>query len=234
MSSDTAPEKNITDEIVDGLAKNYTDLEKKYSELEKRQAKTEGLDATISGLIPKVKTLEINAAAYPKVYVPDYSKDFKNLFDQLKILKEAYDRALRQIEEKINAIPKVLPVKNLHHFEPKAKPVFNLFIALIISIAVLSGICVTLEFEVSRLKDESNRFLILRGFYPEVAGYIDKAYSKDADGLIKKAEANIQEQQMMSAAAFAAKQAAEEKVAGEGKNKRAGNKSARSRKAQTH
>src|SRR5258707_368725 len=79
MSNSTTPEKNITDEIVDGLAKNYTDLEKKFSALEKRQAKTEGLNETVGGLIPKVKTLEIKAASNPKIYVPDYSKYFIHL-----------------------------------------------------------------------------------------------------------------------------------------------------------
>jgi len=87
-NSKTPPNKNITDEIVDGLAKNYTELEKKYTELEKRQAKTEGLDKAIESLVPKIKAMEVNAATYPKVYVPDYSKDFKELFDQLRILRK--------------------------------------------------------------------------------------------------------------------------------------------------
>jgi hypothetical protein len=64
--------------------------------------------------------------------------------------------------------------------------------------------------ENSRRADETNKFLILRGFYPDVAKYIDSAYTTNADFLIKKAKADIDEQQTMSEAAFEAKQAAEE------------------------
>ncbi|MEX8548544.1 MAG: hypothetical protein V5804_13155 [Mucilaginibacter sp.] len=64
--------------------------------------------------------------------------------------------------------------------------------------------------ENSRRADETNKFLILRGFYPEVAKYIDSAYTANPDFFIKKAKSNIDEQQTMPEAAFEAKQAAEE------------------------
>ena len=60
------------------------------------------------------------------------------------------------------------------------------------------------------MADETNKFLIVRGFYPDVAKYIDSAYTTNADFLIKKAKSNIDEQQTMSEVAFEAKQAAEE------------------------
>ena len=60
------------------------------------------------------------------------------------------------------------------------------------------------------MADETNKFLIVRGFYPDVAKYIDSAYTTNADFLRKKAKSNIDEQQTMSEAAFEAKQAAEE------------------------
>ncbi len=211
---------NIQQEIIDSLAKKMT-------ELEKRQAKAEGLDEVLNGLIPKVKTLEVNAGTYPKVYVPDHGKDFKELFAQLGQLKQAYDQSILQLEENIKAMPKTLPVKNYHHFEPKAKPILYLFVAMILAVTVLSGLCIGLRLENNRRSDESNKFMILRGFYPEIAKAVDDAYTNDNGKLMKKAEANIHDQQTMSAAAFAAKQAAEEKVAGERKNSRAGHRSTR-------
>lgn len=212
MDNTKSQNKNITDEIVDGLARNYTELEKKYTELEKRQAKTEGLDKKVESLVPKVEAMEVSAANYPKVYLPDYTTDFKELYNQLKVLKEAYIQALDKLEEKINAIPKNIPVKNYHHFEPKAKPVFNLFIAMIAVVTILSGLCIGLGMENNRRTDQTNKFLVLRGFYPDIAKAIDEAYANDASKVIKKAEANIDEQQTMSEAAFAAKQKAEEKA----------------------
>jgi hypothetical protein len=225
MGNEATANKSITEEIVDGLAKNYTELEKRYTELEKKQARTEGLDQAVAALVPKVKTLETNVASYPKVYLPDYSKEFDKIFTYLETVKLVYDKAFMRLEEKINAMPKVIPVRNYHHFEPKSKPVIYLFFALIILVAVLSGLSISLGIENSRRADESNKFLVLRGFYPEIAKEIDSAFIKNSDNLIKKAEANIHDQQTMSAAAFAAKQAAEEKAAADKPNRAQGKKS---------
>lgn len=79
-----------------------------------------------------------------------------------------------------------------------------------IAVAVMLAISISLWIENSRRTDETNKFLILRGFYPDVARFIDSAYTNEADFFIKKAKANIYEQQTMSEAAFEAKQAAEE------------------------
>lgn len=72
------------------------------------------------------------------------------------------------------------------------------------------AISINLWIENSRRADETNKFLILRGFYPDIAKYLDSAYMANSDFFIKKSKANIDEQQTMSEAAFEAKQAGEE------------------------
>ena len=72
------------------------------------------------------------------------------------------------------------------------------------------AISISLWIENNRRADETNKFLILRGFYPDVTRFIDSAYINNADFFIEKAKANIDEQQTMSEAEFEAKQAAEE------------------------
>lgn len=86
----------------------------------------------------------------------------------------------------------------------------RLILGLGLSVVVLLAISVTLCIENDRRADETNKFFILRGFYPDVAKYIDSAYTTNANFYVKKSKANIDEQQTMSEAAFEAKQAAEE------------------------
>jgi len=81
---------------------------------------------------------------------------------------------------------------------------------LALATAVMLAITVSLWFENSHRGDDTNKFLIVRGFYPDVAKYIDSAYVINKDTLVRAAQAKIDEQKTMSEAAFEAKQAAEE------------------------
>jgi hypothetical protein len=150
--------------------------------------------------------------------VPEKLKELHSTINEVKEMKiaefgnqlMAYEKQLTSITNKINAIPTEIPVKNRIEFDAKSKFVIKIIVGLTIAVAVLIGITVSLLFENNRSTDETYKYLILRGFYPEVARYIDTAYANNKDFLIKEAEANIDEQQTMSEAAFAAKQAAEE------------------------
>jgi len=123
---------------------------------------------------------------------------------------ERFDKQLDGFNEKINAVPKEIPVKYNVQFDTKSKFVVRTILSLWIAVAIMLAISISLWIENSRKVDETNKFLILRGFYPDVARYIDSAYTNNADFFIKKSKANIDEQQTLSEAAFEAKQAAEE------------------------
>jgi hypothetical protein len=101
-----------------------------------------------------------------------------------------FDKQLNGFDEKINAIPKEIPVKYNVQFDAKAKFVIRTIIGLGLATAVMLAITISLWIENSRRADETNKFLIVRGFYPDVAKAIDNVYVTDADSLIKKAQAN--------------------------------------------
>ena len=100
----------------------------------------------------------------------------------------------------MNQDPKILfeIQSNCYLYLAEARP--------ILATAIMLAISISLWIENNRRADETNKFLILRGFYPDVAKYIDSAYTANADFFIKKAKSNIDEQQNMSEAAFEAKQ----------------------------
>src|SRR5471030_859628 len=183
-------ENNVQQEIIDSMAKKVTTLEK-------RQSKIEELD--LGALPSKVNELETKATETAEMRTLENTKQL-----------ERFDKQLNGFDEKINAIPKEIPVKYNVQFDTKSKFVIRTILGLGLAVAVMLAISISLWIENSRRADETNKFLILRGFYPDVAKYLDSAYTANADFFIKKAKANIDEQQTMSEAAFEAKQAAEE------------------------
>ena len=186
----THEENNMQQEIIDSMAKKVTDLEKRQSKIE---------ELGLSALPSKVKELETKVTE---------TAEMKTLENTQQL--ERFDKQLNGFDENINAIPKEIPVKYNVQFDTKAKFVIRTILGLGLAVAVMLAVSISMWIENSRRADETNKFLILRGFYPNVAKYIDTAYISNADFLIKKAKANIDEQQTMSEAAFEAKQAAEQ------------------------
>jgi hypothetical protein len=186
----THEENNVQQEIIDSIAKKVTGLEK-------RQSKIEELD--LPALPSKVGELETKVNGIAEMHTLENTKQL-----------ERFDKQLNGLDEKINAIPKEIPVKYNVQFDTKAKFVIRTILGLGLATAVMLAISISLWIENSRRADETNKFLIVRGFYPDVAKAIDSVYVTDADSLIKKAQANIDERQTMTEAAFEAKQAAEQ------------------------
>jgi len=187
---ETYEENNMQQEIIDSMAKKVTDLEKRQSKIEEL-----GLNALPS----KVKELETTVAV---------TAEMKTLENTRQL--DRFEKQLNGFDEKINAIPKEIPIKYNVQFDTKSKFVIRTILGLRLATALMLAITISLWIENSRRADEINKFLIVRGFYPDVAKVVDSVYVTDSDSLIKKAQANIDEQQRMSEAAFEAKQAAEQ------------------------
>lgn len=186
----THEENNMQQEIIDSMAKKVTDLEKRQSKIE---------ELGLSALPSKVKELESKVTETAEMQTLENTKQL-----------ERFDKQLNGFDVKINAIPKEIPVKYNVQFDTKSKFVIRTILGLGLAVAIILAVSISLWIENSRKADETNKFLILRGFYPNVAKYIDTAYISNADFLIKKAKTNIDEQQTMSEAAFEAKQADEQ------------------------
>ena len=187
---ETNEENNVQQEIIDSIAKKVTGLEK-------RQSKIEELD--LAALPSKVNELQTKVTETAEMRTLENTRQL-----------ERFDKQLNGFDEKIKAIPKEIPIKYNVQFDSKSKFVIRTILGLGLAVAVMLAISISLWIENSRRADETNKFLILRGFYPDVARFIDSAYTNNADFFIKKSKANIDEQQSMSEAAFEAKQAAEE------------------------
>ena len=187
---ETNEENNVQQEIIDSIAKKVTGLEKRQSKIE---------ELNLNALPSKVEELE------DKVKETTEMRTIENTNQLVQFAKQ-----LNGFDEKISAIPKEIPVKYNVQFETKSKFVIRTILGLGLAVAVLLAISISFWIDNRRSTDETNKFLILRGFYPDISKYLDSAYTANAEFFIKKAKSNIDEQQTMSEAAFEAKQAAEE------------------------
>ena len=101
--------------------------------------------------------METKASLYPQVYIPDYNNELKQLGSQLAFLNENYAKErwlarLDQLDKRIQAIPKVIPVEHHHHFDPKSKRMLIVYFILILFVAVLTGTTIGFAFEAHELQ----------------------------------------------------------------------------------
>ena len=77
---------------------------------------------------------------------------------------ERFDKQLNGFDEKINAIPKEIPIKCNVQFDTKAKFVIRTILGLWLAAAIMLSISISFWIENSRRADVTNKFLIVRGF----------------------------------------------------------------------
>jgi hypothetical protein len=183
-------EDNLQQEIIDSLAKKVTNLEKRQDEMDKND---------VTSISEKIKELEIKVSGVSETQTLENTK-----------LLECFEKQLNGFDAKINAIPKEIPINHKLQFDTKSKLVIRVIVGLGLGVAVLLAISISLFIENGRKADETDKFLILKGFYPDIAIAIDSAYIDNPDTLVKKAQINIDKQQAMSEAALEAQQAAEQ------------------------
>lgn len=95
-------------------------------------------------LLNEQAALKAQIAEYPSVYIPDYDKELRQIYGQLNHISRAYQSEnisalFTQMDQRIAAMPKVIPVKHHHHLDGKFKWLMIIYFTLIISVAVLTG-----------------------------------------------------------------------------------------------
>ncbi|SDP43739.1 hypothetical protein SAMN05428975_1213 [Mucilaginibacter sp. OK268] len=128
------------------------------------EKKKDIIDDVIEQSVQKNKSLLEQQAAsrdtlpeYPEVYIPDYSKEFRQINEQLNKFNQNYEkenisRLFEQIDKKIDRMPDVIPVR--HHLDPKSQWVLIIYFILIVGVAVLTGTTIGYATESYLLKEQ--------------------------------------------------------------------------------
>ncbi|MBB6129410.1 hypothetical protein [Mucilaginibacter lappiensis] len=133
MKDEALEKLDTQEEVINQLIKDNRDLQERQS------------------------AMETKASLYPQVYIPDYNDELKQMGSQLTLLNENYAKErwqarLDQLDKRIQAIPKVIPVEHHHHFGPKSKWMLIIYFMLILLVAVLTGTTIGYAFEAHELR----------------------------------------------------------------------------------
>lgn len=140
---------NGVDELIDTLVKTNT-------EMEKRQAALEECKENFKDLGPRVKALE-SKTNYPEVYIPDYSKEFEQIFEQMKdsngnFSRVAVTESFRKVFDRIDALHKDITTLSKRYFDPKTKWLLVVCSVLILLVSILTGTTIGFAIESYELK----------------------------------------------------------------------------------
>ena len=145
----TSSERNTNDEIIEQLIK-------KVNELDKRKV-------DVPDYIPQFEGLKI----WIQQQMPDYNKSLHEL-ERLMMQRNLSD-ACREIEMQmaelkgiVAKIPKDIPVKHWHYFDPKSKGWVIAGVTLLIIVAITTGLSVHLLVENRRIAASDIMFRVAR------------------------------------------------------------------------
>lgn len=150
--------------------------------------------------------------------VPKRLEDLDKAITEVKQLKLAdlagqlaqYGNQLNTLDQRLNAIPKSIPVKNRIEFDPKAKFVIRLIVSLGVIAMILAGVTVALFIEWNNSTSDQDKYEIVKGFYPAIADQIDSAYIVNRDTIMQQAEMKIEHRKLVLAAEAKARETRKE------------------------
>lgn len=182
-------EDNLQQEIIDSLSRKFNDLEKRQSKLE--ASNLEAMSEQIKELEQSVVEIKENKTT--------------ELNDQLK----QYGNQLDIYSQQLKSFPKEIPIRNKIEFDSKSRFVVKIILSLIGVSVVSIGIIIALALELGSRSDYKDKYKIVQGFYPKVAGQVDSAYLANKDSLLNQAEINIEHRKEILNAELEARQANE-------------------------
>jgi hypothetical protein len=167
-STATATEKSTNEEIIDQLVI-------KVNALEKQEIK-------IPDYTPNFEEL--------KEWLADHLPDYNKPIEDLKITVSQHNleypatkiqAQLGEVKTIVDSIPKIIPLKHSHYFDPKSKGWVIAGVILLIVTAISTGLCGHLWVENNRLQANDIKFRMIRQAYPVQANWAEQHYFNNPD-----------------------------------------------------
>jgi hypothetical protein len=142
----------------------------------------------IDQLVIKVEALEKRG-----IKLPDYTPNFEDLkiwlADHLATVSQhnleypatKIQAQLDEVKTIVENIPKIIPVKHSHYFDPKSKGWIIAGVILLIVTAISTGLNAHLWVENTRLQANDIKFRMLRQAYPVQANWAEQHYFNNPD-----------------------------------------------------
>ncbi len=137
--------------------------------------------------------IKVNALEKREIKLPDYTPNFEDLkkwlADHLTTVSQhnleypatKIQAQLDEVKTIIESIPKIIPVKHSHYFDPKSKGWVIAGVILLVVTAVSTGLNAHLWVENNRLQANDIKFRMLRQGYPVQANWAEQHYFNNPD-----------------------------------------------------
>ena len=148
--------------------------------------------------------IKVNALEKREIKLPDYTPNFEDLkkwlanhlpnhnesINELKATVSQHNLAypatkiqaqLDEVKTIVESIPKIIPVKHSHYFDPKSKGWVLAGVILLIVTAISTGLNAHLWVENNRLQANDLKFRMLRQAYPVQANWAEQHYFNSPD-----------------------------------------------------
>jgi len=179
---------------------------------EELEEKVTMMEELIEGFVARMSVVETEMPEFLKTFLQQYKETLDQIASRIETANKRYDDAkiqqqIDEVKELVATVPKVIRVKNSHHFGAWSK---SLIIGVVVCFVVTSlsfGTSLYLYHQNNRLHDEAYNFWLVRALYPEVSKTIEKKLVDDPASLNQQAEKEMEKQEAIKAAQAQADQA---------------------------
>lgn len=176
------------------------------------------MEELFQGVVGRMDILETSLADFLKMFMEQYRNVLENIAARVETANRRYDESkiqanIDELKKVVANMPKVINVKNTHHFGAWSK---SLIIGVVIAFVLTAGSVGTalyLNHQNNRLNSEAYNFWLVRAMYPEVSKTIEEKLNEDPNGFIQQAEKAMVKQQAIIAAEAEAHQAEQQQRA---------------------
>lgn len=176
------------------------------------------MEELFQGVVGRIDVLENVLADFLKTFLEQYRNLLESIAARVETANERYDDSkiqanIDELTKVITDMPKVITVRNTHHFGAWSKSlIIGIVMAFVITAASV-GTALYFNHQNNRLNSEAYNFWLVRALYPEVSKTIESKLAEDPNGFIQQAEKAMVKQQAIIAAEAEAKQAEQQQRA---------------------
>jgi hypothetical protein len=193
---------------------------------EELEEKVTLLEELLQGFVERMNVIESGMADFLKTFLEQYKATLESIATRIETANKRYDdkKIQQQIDELKNIIatvPKVIGVKNSHHFGVWSKSLIIGVVLCFVLTATSVGTAFYLNNQNNRLNSEAYNFWLVKALYPEVSKTIAKKLKEDPNAFIEQAQHQMDKQNAIIAAQAQAEQADKEHKAAKEKLEKA-------------
>lgn len=179
------------------------------NELEEKVAMLEEL---IQGFLKRMTAVEKEMLEFLKSFLQQYKETLDRILERIETSNKRYDdhkirQQIDEVSKLVATMPKVVGVKNHHHFGAWSKSLIIGVAACFCLTTTAIGTALYLNHRNDRLNSEAYNFWLVRAMYPVVSKTIEQKLGDDPNGFIGQAEKEMAKQNAIIAAKVEADQA---------------------------